>query len=147
VRCDSDDRQGAAVSSDESRRNIVARVHGKTVWVTGGPSAWTTEPYGKRPIGSPSPDTMRRTPDSVEEALAATEARASDSDWNYAAPTPREVALNIEIENAGNGYLLICAAADGSLHPGDTWHATLDDAEDSALVDFGVQAHEWQRQL
>jgi hypothetical protein len=133
------------VSSDESRRKIVARAGGKLVWVTGGPSAWTTEPYGKGPIGSPSADTSQRSPASVEEALAAMETRPSDSAWDYAEPTLRQVALNIEIEHAGDGYLLIYAATDGSLYPGDTWHATLDDAEQSALVHFGVQAHEWQR--
>jgi hypothetical protein len=85
----------------------------------------------------------------LEEALAAMEARAADAWWDDAEPdaTPRDVPFDIEIEEANGGYLLIYQPVDGSLYGGDTWHATQEQAEEFALDQFGVQAHEWQRQL
>jgi hypothetical protein len=59
-------------------------------------------------------------------------------------PTPtRNVAFNITIEFDGSGYLLCYASEDGTL-ANDTWHQTLDDAEQAALEDFGVRADQWQ---
>jgi hypothetical protein len=81
----------------------------------------------------------------LEEALAAMAARCSDEAWDYAEPTPRDVPLDIEIEAVDGGYSLIYGAVDDSLLSNDTWHETQDDAEESAVVNFGVQAHEWHR--
>jgi hypothetical protein len=145
------------MSPDESQRNTVARVRAKMVTITGGSTRWSTNPESgtgfvnsvhAQPLESPSSDAARSAPRSLEEALAAMEARPADAWWDYAEPTPREVPFDIEIEEEADGsYLLIYQPADGSLYGGDTWHATQDEAEEFALEQFGVQAHEWQRHL
>ena len=59
-------------------------------------------------------------------------------------PTPTlEVALNITIEFDGSGYLL-CYASDDGAFANDTWHQTLEDAEQAAVENFGVHSDQWQ---
>jgi len=59
-------------------------------------------------------------------------------------PTPtRDVALNITIEFDGSGFLLCYASEDGSF-ANDTWHQTLEDAEQAAVENFGVRDNQWQ---
>jgi hypothetical protein len=59
-------------------------------------------------------------------------------------PTPvRDVSFNLEIQFDGYGYLLCYVSQEGDLY-GDTWHETLDDAEEAAAEDFGVQPDQWQ---
>ncbi|WP_396926661.1 hypothetical protein [Mycolicibacterium sp.] len=82
--------------------------------------------------------------------MAAMEARPADGWPDDAEPdaTPREVPFDIDIEDCSDGgFLLIYQAADGSLLGNDTFHASQEDAEEFALNQFGVQPHEWQRQL
>ena len=55
----------------------------------------------------------------------------------------REVSFNLEIQFDGSGYLLCYVSQEGDLY-GDTWHETLDDAEEAAAEDFGVQLDQWQ---
>ena len=144
------------MSSGESQRKIVARVRRKMVWVTGGPVSWGTNPDSATGFGSSvntqqtestSSDATRNAPRSLEEALADMEARPSDGWWDYAEPTPREVPFDIEIEIQDDGGCLLIAysSVDGSFW-GDTWYASQDDAEESALEKYGVQADEWQKQ-
>jgi len=59
-----------------------------------------------------------------------------------ATPT-RDVAFNITIEFDGSGYLLCYASEDGAL-ANDTWHQTLEDAEQAAVKNFGVRSDQWQ---
>ena len=56
----------------------------------------------------------------------------------------RDVALNITIEFDGSGYLLCYASEDGVL-ANDTWHQSLEDAEQAAVEYFGVRNDQWQR--
>lgn len=145
------------MSSDESRRKIVAWVRGKTVSVTGDGTYWRTNPEGRTGFGNALvgqtgeprlSDTQPRAPRSLEEALAAMEARAADAWPDDLQPdvTPRDVPFDIDIEDEGNGsFLLIYEAADGSLFGNDTWHASQEEAEDFAMKQFGVQPNEWQR--
>ena len=146
------------MSPDESRPNVVARVRGKMVAVTGISTRWRTNPESGSgfwsstfapPLEAPSSDATRNAPGSLQEALAAMEARSADAWWDYPEPdeTPRDVPFDIEIEETDGGYLLIYQPADGSLYGGDTWHETQEDAEEFALDQFGVQAHEWQRRV
>jgi hypothetical protein len=145
------------MSPDESQRNIVASVRGKMVSITGGSTYWRTNPangpgfgnaFHAQPLESTSSDATRSAPRSLEEALAEMETRSADASWDYAEPEPREVPFDIEIEAAvDGGYLLIYEPVDGSLYGNDTFHETQEDAEQVALEQFGVQAHEWQRQL
>jgi hypothetical protein len=59
-------------------------------------------------------------------------------------PTPaRDVAFNIEIQFDGSGYLLCYASQAGDLH-GDTWHETLEYAEEAAKDVFGVEPGQWR---
>ena len=59
-------------------------------------------------------------------------------------PTPAlDVAFNITIEFDGSGYLLCYTSEDGAL-ANDTWHQTLEDAEQAAVENFGVRADQWQ---
>ena len=59
-------------------------------------------------------------------------------------PTPvREVLMNIEIQFDGSGYLLCYASTDGELW-NDTWHHTLEEAQDAAADMFGVEHDQWQ---
>lgn len=146
------------MSSDESRRKIVARVRGKMVSVTGSGTYWRTNPEGRTGLGNvlhgqqiepPSPDTRPSAPRSLQEALAAMDARPADAWPDDAEPdaTPREVPFDIDIEDQGDGsYLLIYQPTDGSLFGNDTWHTSQEEAEEFALEQFGVQSHEWQRQ-
>jgi hypothetical protein len=59
-------------------------------------------------------------------------------------PTPaRDVAFNITIEFEGSSYFLCYASEDGAL-ANDTWHQTLEDAEQAAVENFGVRNDQWQ---
>ena len=59
-------------------------------------------------------------------------------------PTPaRDVAFNLEIQSDGSGYLLCYASEAGALY-GDTWHETLDEAEEQAAEWFGVSRDQWR---
>jgi hypothetical protein len=61
-------------------------------------------------------------------------------------PTPvHEVALDLEIQFDGSGYLLCYSTADGSVR-GDTWHQLLEDAVTEAEKAFGIPACVWQPQ-
>ena len=65
---------------------------------------------------------------------------------NAAQPRPssvREVEYSIEIEDLGDGFLLLYEATDGSEHS-DTWHPTLEEAMEVAEEDFGVQRRDWE---
>ena len=55
----------------------------------------------------------------------------------------RDVALNITIEFDGSGYLL-CYASDDGAFANDTWHQTLEDAEQAAVENFGVRFDQWE---
>jgi hypothetical protein len=58
-------------------------------------------------------------------------------------PTPvQKVVVDLSIEFDGTGYLLICSAQDGSFS-WDTWHESLNDAENQARDDYGVQSGDW----
>ena len=58
-------------------------------------------------------------------------------------PTPvRDVLLDIEIQDDGSGYLLCYASRDGSAY-GDTWHESVEAAEQAAAEYFGVQPSQW----
>ena len=59
-------------------------------------------------------------------------------------PTPaRVVVLNVTIEFDGSGYLLCYESVDGSL-ANDSWHQTLEEAEQAAIESFGIRASQWQ---
>lgn len=59
-------------------------------------------------------------------------------------PSPvRDVAFDIEIKFDGFGYLLCYVSAAGDLY-GDTWHQTLEDAEQAAAEKLCVCADQWQ---
>jgi hypothetical protein len=60
-------------------------------------------------------------------------------------PTPvRDVVFNLEIQSTeGSGYLLCYVSQAGDLY-GDTWHQTVEDAEEAAVEDFGVRADQWE---
>ena len=59
-------------------------------------------------------------------------------------PTPiRDVIFNLEIQFDGYGYLLYYASQEGDLH-GDTWHETIEDAEQAAVEYFNVGADQWE---
>ena len=59
-------------------------------------------------------------------------------------PTPaRDVAFNITIEFDGSSYYLSFASEDGAL-ANDTWHQSLEDAEQAAAEKFGVHPDQWQ---
>ena len=66
-------------------------------------------------------------------------------------PTPIEhEVLDVSIEATDGGYLLIWDArpsltCDNARPPkaGDTWHATLADAEQAALKAFGIEHQHW----
>ncbi len=58
-------------------------------------------------------------------------------------PTPvRDVLLDIDIQHDGGGYLLCYSSQDGTFS-GDTWHQSIEAAEQAAKEDFGVQASQW----
>jgi len=58
-------------------------------------------------------------------------------------PMPvRLLTMDIEIIDEGSGYLLCYAAREERVY-GDTWHATLADAEQAAAEEFGVEASQW----
>lgn len=66
-------------------------------------------------------------------------------------PTPIEHEfLDISIEAEGSGYLLIWNARSSATcrdrrppKTGDTWHATLADAEQAAFEEFGIEPQHW----
>jgi hypothetical protein len=63
-----------------------------------------------------------------------------------AVPLPtsvRDVVIDLEIEFDGFGYLLCYASRDGSVS-GDTWHPSLNDAEQTASEHFGIQSGQWE---
>src|SRR5581483_10908226 len=58
-----------------------------------------------------------------------------------AAPLPipvRDVTFDLEIQFDGSGYLLCCVSQAGDLYC-DTWHESLNDAEEQAAEVFGVK--------
>ena len=55
----------------------------------------------------------------------------------------RDVAFNITIEFDGSGYLLCYTSDDGAL-ANDSWHQTLDEAEQAAAEYLGVSGDQWQ---
>lgn len=55
----------------------------------------------------------------------------------------RDVSLNLEIQFDGSGYLLCYASQEGDLY-GDTWHESLNEAEEVAAEEFGVRDDQWQ---
>ena len=57
--------------------------------------------------------------------------------------TARDVAFNITIEFDGSSYFLCYASEDGTL-ANDSWHQTLEDAEQAASENFGGRADQWQ---
>ena len=60
-------------------------------------------------------------------------------------PEPvREIELDIHIESGTDGYFLVYAATDGSIH-GDTWHESQAEAESVALEELGIAASDWER--
>lgn len=61
-------------------------------------------------------------------------------------PTPiRMVSMRFEITDDGGGnYLLLSESEDGSLY-GDTWHQTIEEAQEVAETSFGVRRDEWER--
>jgi hypothetical protein len=60
-------------------------------------------------------------------------------------PTPvQEIEFTFELQFDGSGYLLSYSSLDDSTF-GDTWCASLAEAEQVALNDFGIGLHEWQR--
>lgn len=62
-------------------------------------------------------------------------------------PTPaREVRLNVHIEHGAGGFLLVYFSEDGTLC-GDTWHATIGEAEAAALDQFGLAPSDWERPM
>lgn len=59
-------------------------------------------------------------------------------------PTPvRDVLLDLEIQYDGYGYLLCYMSQDHSVY-GDSWHATLAEAEQAAAWHFGIGLERWQ---
>ena len=59
-------------------------------------------------------------------------------------PEPvREVSLDIRIEQDPGGFLLITSSTDKSIF-GDTWHETLESAEQAALQEFGISSADWE---
>lgn len=58
-------------------------------------------------------------------------------------PSPeRQVNTTLTIESEGDGYLLIVESEDGSLS-GDTWHATIADAQRQAEASYKVPISAW----
>jgi hypothetical protein len=55
----------------------------------------------------------------------------------------RDLLFDLEIQFDGFGYLLCYASQNGELN-GDTWHKTLQEAEDVALEEFRVRYEQWQ---
>ena len=66
---------------------------------------------------------------------------------NASEPLPepvRDLAFNIEIQSDGSsGYILCYESQEGDLY-GDTWHQTLEEAEEAAAEWFGVRPEQWQ---
>jgi hypothetical protein len=59
-------------------------------------------------------------------------------------PTPlRHLILNLEIQDADGGYLLIGESRDGGMFF-DNWFNTLEAAQTAAEEWFGVQASQWR---
>ncbi len=59
-------------------------------------------------------------------------------------PTPiRDLLFNFEIQFDGSGYLLCYVSTDNTVY-GDTWHESLEEAEASALENFGITSMEWE---
>jgi hypothetical protein len=48
----------------------------------------------------------------------------------------------VTIEGDGSGYLLITAAQDESFC-WDSWHQSIAEAEDAALLQFGIPREKW----
>lgn len=73
----------------------------------------------------------------------------SHSGWlpaNAAQPPPtpvRNLLLDVSIEFDGHGYLVIYYSQCGS-EWGDTWHESLAEAEEQALVNFGITHELWK---
>jgi hypothetical protein len=58
-------------------------------------------------------------------------------------PTPiRELLMDLEILYDGSGYLLCYSSRNGSVH-GDTWHASVLEAEQAAIEYFGIEPRQW----
>ena len=58
-------------------------------------------------------------------------------------PTPIEdVVLDVHIEDIGAGFLLIWESRDGSKFA-DTWHQSLEHAEEYAKVELGIERDQW----
>jgi hypothetical protein len=56
----------------------------------------------------------------------------------------RDLDFEFQIKDDGNANFLLCySSLDGSLY-GDTWHQTFAEAAEVALVEFGIQTHEWE---
>jgi len=56
--------------------------------------------------------------------------------------TSRRVLMDVRIDEDAGGYLLVYAADDGSVY-GDTWHATLEEAEQVAEELFELRDSDW----
>ena len=65
---------------------------------------------------------------------------------NASVPKPipvEKTTIDIEISKEGGGYLIVWQSQSGS-RSGDTWHESLEDAENQAKQDFGIEDWEWE---
>ncbi len=65
---------------------------------------------------------------------------------NSALPRPTPVVslvLDVRILEDAGGFILEWQSRNSS-DANDSWHATLDDAESQARINFGIEASEWQ---
>jgi hypothetical protein len=54
----------------------------------------------------------------------------------------RIVEASFEIQGDGSGYVLCCRSSDGLLYS-DTWHPSLQEAQQVALEEFGIPVSDW----
>jgi hypothetical protein len=60
-------------------------------------------------------------------------------------PTPsKRITLDLEIQSAESGYLLVYRSQDGSVQ-GDTWHQSIEEAQAQAHFQFGITPPTWHR--
>jgi hypothetical protein len=59
-------------------------------------------------------------------------------------PTPvRHAIVDVTIEDYGDGYLLICESRN-TADSWDTWHPTLEEAEEQAESWLGIRPSDWE---
>jgi hypothetical protein len=60
------------------------------------------------------------------------------------APEPlRELVCTVEIVFDGQGWLLVCHS-DDSEYSSDTWHESLERAEQQTQFEFGIKPSQWE---